>query len=91
MEKLRSTPDGEGSLLDHVTLLYGAGMSNSNKHDHAPLPSLLIGGGAGQLKGGRHLRHPDNTPLSNLLLTMLHKVGVEQNSFGDSTGPLSNL
>ena len=86
LEKLRDTPDGDGTLLDHSLLLYGSGMSNSNQHDHAPLPIVLAGGAAGKLKGGRHIQVAPKTPLSNLLLAMLHKLGVPAESFGDSTG-----
>jgi hypothetical protein len=89
LEKLRSTQDGEGSLLDHTVLLYGSNMSNSNVHNHFPLPNLLVGGGAGQLKGGRHLRYEDHTPMANLLVTMLDKAGVRQETLGDSTGRLA--
>jgi hypothetical protein len=91
LEKLKSMPDGDGSLLDHTLLLYGSNMSNSNAHDHYPLPNLVIGGAAGKMKGGRHLKYDDHTPMTNLLLTMLDKVGVKQESLGDSTGTLENL
>jgi hypothetical protein len=91
LEKLQATPDGDGSLLDHATILYGSNMSNSNAHDHFPLPNLVIGGSAGRLKGGRHLRYPDHTPMANLLLGMLDKSGVEVDSLGDSTGALVSL
>ncbi len=86
VEKLHGSPDGEGTLLDHSLLLYGSGMSNSNQHDHAPLPIVLVGGAAGTLKGGRHIRVGPKTPLSNLQVAMLQKLGIEQSSFGDSTG-----
>jgi hypothetical protein len=91
LEKLQSTSDGDGSLLDHSTILYGSNMSNSNAHDHFPLPNLVIGGAAGRLKGGRHLKYPDHTPMANLLLGMLDKVGVEMDKLGDSTGALVSL
>ncbi len=91
LTKLKETPDGDGSLLDHTVLLYGSNMSNSNAHDHFPLPNLVVGGGAGSLKGGRHLRYPDHTPMTNLLVSMLDKAGVRQETLGDSTGPLANL
>jgi len=91
LEKLRATPDGDGSLLDHAVLLYGSNMSNSNAHDHFPLPNLVLGGGAGRLKGGRHLKYPDHTPMTNLLVSMLDKVGVRQASLGDSSGALGDL
>jgi len=91
LEKLRNTPDGDGSLLDHVVLLYGAGISNSDRHTHGPLPTLLLGGGAGALKGGRHLIYPEHTPLTNLQLTLLNKLGVPAEKLGDSTGQFKEL
>jgi hypothetical protein len=91
LDKLKKTPDGDGSLLDHIALLYGSNMSNSNAHDHYPLPNLVIGGAAGRMQGGRHLKYADHTPMTNLLVTMLDKVGVKQESLGDSSGLLSNL
>jgi hypothetical protein len=91
IEKMKQTPDGDGSLLDHSVILYGSNMSNSNAHDHFPLPNLLVGGANGRMKGGRHLRYPDRTPMTNLLMTMLDKVGVKQEALGDSTGTLANL
>src|SRR5205823_2131713 len=76
LEKLRSTPDGDGSLLDHVILLYGGGISHSDRHTHGPLPTLVVGGGGGTIKGGRHLVYPEHTPRTNLQLTLLGKLGV---------------
>ena len=69
-------------------ILYGSSMSNGNQHDHDPLPIVLLGGASGQLQGNRHIVAPAHTPMSNLLLSMLDKLGVHQNSFGDSTGHL---
>jgi hypothetical protein len=89
--KLRNTPDGDGSLLDHVILLYGSGISNSDRHTHGPLPTFVVGGGGGTLKGGRHLIYPEHTPLTNLQLTLLNKLGVPAESLGDSTGQFKNL
>lgn len=90
LDKLAATPDGDGSLLDHSLVLYGSGMSNSNQHDHDPLPIILAGAASGRLRGGRHLRSPEpNATLSNLLLAMLDKLGVHQESFGDSTGMMT--
>jgi hypothetical protein len=86
LERLDSTPDGGGSLLDHSMVLYGSGMSNSNQHDHMPLPILLAGGASGRLQGGRHIRAGAGTPLSNVLVAMLDKLGVGAESFADSTG-----
>ena len=91
LEKLRKTPDGDGSLLDHVILLYGAGISNSDRHTHGPLPTLLVGGGGGTLKGGRHVVYPEHTPLTNLQLTLLDKLGVPAEKLGDSTGEFKEL
>jgi hypothetical protein len=91
LEKLRATADGDGSLLDHVTLLYGGGISNSDRHTHGPLPTLLVGGGSGTIKGGRHLVYPDDTPLTNLQLTLLDKMGVPTEKLGDSTGRFTEL
>ena len=91
VEKLRATPDGDGSLLDHMMLLFGGGISNSDRHTHGPLPTLLVGGGAGALKGGRHLVYPDDTPLTNLQLTLLDKLGVPVEKLGDSTGQFKEL
>ena len=89
--KLRNTPDGDGSLLDHVILLFGAGISNSDRHTHGPLPTFLAGGGAGTLKGGRHLVFPEHTPLTNLQLTLLNKLGVPAEKLGDSSGQFKEL
>ena len=91
LEKLRSTPDGDGSLLDHSLLLYGGAMSNSNVHNHSPLPILVAGGAAGGMKGGRHIKYPENTPMANLLMTFLEKAGIPQDRVGDSTGALSDV
>ena len=91
LDRLKNTPDGDGTLLDHSLILFGSGMSNSNVHNHSPLPVLVAGGAAGKLKGGRHIQYPENTPMSNLLLTILQKVGVERQSVGDSTGILSEV
>jgi hypothetical protein len=91
LDKLRKTPDGDGSLLDHSILLFGAGISNSDRHTHGPLPTLLLGGGAGALKGGRHLVYPEHTPLTNLQLTLLNKLGVPAEKLGDSSGQFREL
>ena len=87
--KLRATDDGDGTLLDHITLLYGSGMSDGNAHATTDLPLLLVGGGAG--KGGRHLRYPGDTPLPNMHLTVLDKLGVPTDHLGNSTGQLEHL
>lgn len=91
LEKLRSTSDGDGSLLDHVILLYGGGISHSDRHTHGPLPTLVVGGGSGTIKGGRHLVYPEHTPLTNLQLTLLANLGVPAGKLGDSTGQLKEL
>jgi hypothetical protein len=91
LEKRRTTPDGNGSLLDNSIVLFGSNMSNSNLHDHFPLPNLLVGKGAGHLKGGRHIKYPDRTPMTNLLLTLLDKAGVPLDVLGDSTGRMADL
>jgi len=89
LKKLSEIPDGEGSLLDHSIILYGSNMSNSDRHNQFPLPTTLFGGGCGKLRGGQHLRYPDHTPLANVMLTILDRIGIEQEKFGDSTGVLS--
>jgi hypothetical protein len=81
--KLAALPDGDGSMLDHAILFYGSNMSNSNAHNHFPLPSALIGGGAGAIKGNQHLKYPDQTPLSNLLLTIANRAGIPVDKVGD--------
>jgi len=91
VEKLRATPDGDGSLLDHSIYLLGSGMGNPDVHDHSNLPIVLAGGGAGKLKGARHIKYEQQTPLANLHLTLLDKVGVHLESFVDSTGRVAEL
>jgi len=91
LKKLQATPDGDGSLFDHSIILYGSNMSNSNLHNHFPLPNLVVGGGAGRIQGGRHLRYADHTPMTNLLLTLLDKSGVPMDNLGDSTGKMAEL
>jgi len=89
IDKLATTQDGDGTLLDHSMILYGSSMSNGNQHDHDPLPIVLLGGASGKLEGNRHIVTPAHTPMSNLLLGMLDKLGVHNDSFGDSTGMLT--
>jgi hypothetical protein len=89
--KLDSIPDGEGTLLDNSMFLYGSNMSNSDRHNNYPLPNILVGGGAGALKGGQHIELPEHTTLSNLLLTVLNKAGMELDSFADSTGEIAGV
>lgn len=91
LEKLKATPDGDGSLLDHSIIVYGSSLSDANLHTHHDLPICVAGGGAGQIRGGRHIRYPKDTPLNNLLLSLLDKAGVRTESFGDATGKLAYL
>ena len=91
LERLRATPDGDGSLLDHMVLLFGAGMSDGNSHSPDNLPIVLLGGGAGALAGGRHLRYAPETPLEDLHVTLLRKLGVPVDRFGESTSELAGL
>ena len=91
LEKLKSTPDGSGSLLDHTLYLYGSGMGNPNVHDHTNLPILVAGGAAGSMQGGRHIKYDEPTPLANLHLTLLEKAGIQLDSFGDSQGTIDEL
>jgi hypothetical protein len=88
LERLQATPDGDGNLLDHSMILYGSSLSDGNEHNFDPLPIVLTGGAAGRLQGNRHLRHKPQTPMSNLLLAMLHTLNVRVDSIGDSTAPL---
>ena len=89
LNRLRNTPDGDGNLLDHSMIVYGGGIGNGNLHEHTNLPCLVAGGGGGRLKGGRHLAYSDDTPMANLLLTVLDKAGVRAEELGDSTGRLN--
>lgn len=91
LQKLKNTSDGSGSLLDHSVYLYGSGIGNPNIHDHTNLPILVAGGAAGGMKGNRHVRYEKPTPLANLHLTLLDKVGVRLDSFADSTGKLDEI
>jgi len=91
LRRLKATPDGETTLLDNTMLVYGSGISDGNRHNHDDLPILLAGGGCGAIDGGRHIRVADDTPLTNLYLTMLQQAGVPVDQFGDSTGILDML
>ena len=91
LEKLQNTPEGNGSLLENVLLLYGSGIGNPNVHNHTNLPIILAGGAAVGMKGNRHIRYDKPTPLANLHLTLLDKVGVKLDKFGDSNGKIDNL
>jgi hypothetical protein len=91
VDRMKSTPDGDGTLLDHAMLLYGSSISDGNAHTHHDLPLVLAGGAAGQIKGGRHVRYAPETPMNNLLLTMLDKAGIPGEKFGDATGEIDQL
>ena len=89
LDRLRNTPDGDGNLLDHSMVVYGGGIGNGNLHEHTNLPCLVAGGGGGRLQGGRHLAYKEETPMANLLLSVLDKAGVRVDEIGDSTGMLN--
>lgn len=92
IKKMAETPDGQGSLLDHSIFMYGSNMSNSDQHSNYPVPNLLVGGGNGKLKqGGQHLTLPERTPIANLHLTLMQKIGHEKDHFGDSTGTIADV
>ena len=91
VDRLAKTEDGDGSLLDHSLFMYGSNMSNSDRHNNYPLPNILVGGANGQLKGGQQVELPEHTPLTNLLLTVLNKAGLEMKSFADSTGEIAGV
>src|SRR5262249_13722099 len=91
LKRLKATPEGAGTLLDHCLIVYGSGTRDGDRHDHDDLPILLAGGGGGTHKGGRHVRYPTGTPLCNLYLSMLAWARVRADRFGDSTGRLPGL
>ena len=91
LKKLKETPEGDGSLLDNTLCLYGSGMGNPNKHDHTNLPTIVAGGAVAGMKGGRHIRYKKVTPLANVHLTLLERVGVDLDRFADSTGKTTEL
>ena len=91
LERMDQIPEANGTLLDHSLYMYGSGMGDPHKHDHSDLPIVVAGGGAGQMLGGRHIQFKDPTPLSNLHLTLLNKVGVPLETFSDSTGTVEEL
>jgi hypothetical protein len=91
LDKLKSTPDGEGTLLDHSLLLYGSGMGNPDVHDHIDLPIVVAGGAAGRVKGARHVRYTEPTPLANLHLTLLDRAGIRMEKFADSNGKVAEI
>ena len=89
--KLKATPDGDGTLLDHCMIVYGSGISDGNRHSHNDLPVLLVGGANGTIKSGRHVIYPAETPMNNLFMAMLDRAGVETEEFGDANGELNHL
>jgi hypothetical protein len=89
--KLAATQEGDGSILDHSLFLYGSNMSNSNAHDNYPMPELLIGAANGRHVGGKNVVLPERTPLADLHLTILEKLGIPEQRFGNSNGPLSEV
>jgi len=91
VDKLSKMPDGDGTMLDHSIILYGSNMSNSNAHNNYPLPSAIIGGGCGKLKGGIHVKAPEKTPHANLLLTLLERAGIPEEAVGDSNGKFVDI
>jgi hypothetical protein len=91
VEKLKGTPEGEGTLLDNCLVLFGSGLSSGGQHSRANLPLVLAGKGGGRVRPGRHLRSPKGTPLANLFLPLLEAVGVRRDRIADSTGPLPGL
>jgi hypothetical protein len=91
LDKLRATPDGDGTLLDNSMIVYGASLGDGNRHTHEDLPILLAGRGGGAFKPGRHIKYPYNTPITNLYLTLLEQMGVRPEKIGDSTGKVDQL
>jgi hypothetical protein len=90
IRKMKETPDGDGSLLDHTVIVYGSGIADGNRHTHEDLPVLLVGGGS-TFATGRHVKYERDTPMTNLYLTLLDRVGVRTENLGDSTGRLDQL
>jgi hypothetical protein len=91
LKKLRAAREGAGSLLDHSMVVYGSGIGDGNRHNHDELPILVMGKGGGTLQPGRHIRYPKNTPLNNLHLALLERMGAVRESLGDSSGKLGDL
>jgi hypothetical protein len=91
VDKFKKTPDGDGTLLDHVMVTYGSGLSDGNAHDHANLPMVLAGRGCGTVRPGRFVRHANETPMANLFMAMLDRMGVPVETLGDGTGKLGYL
>ena len=91
LEKMQSIKEGNGTLLDNAMIVYGGGISDGDRHNHDDLPILLAGKGGGTIKSGRHVRYPNGTPMTNLFLSLLDRVGVRAETLGDSTGRLQQL
>ncbi|HEY4214538.1 MAG TPA: DUF1552 domain-containing protein [Steroidobacteraceae bacterium] len=91
VKKLQATPNGESTMLDQSLILFGSNMSNSNLHDHYPLPTAVLGGACGKLKGNQHLKYPDRTPIANLHVALLNRAGIPTKSLGDSTGEFTEI
>jgi hypothetical protein len=91
VDKFKKTPDGDGTLLDHAMVTYGSGLSDGNAHDHANLPMVLAGRGCGTVRPGRFVRHANETPMANLFMAMLDRMGVPAETLGDGTGKLGYL
>jgi hypothetical protein len=91
LKRLADTPDGDGSMLDHSIIVYGSNMGNSNAHNQYPLPTAIVGGGCGKLQGGQHLKYPEHTPLANVWLTLMQRIGVPLEKLGDSTGTITEI
>ncbi len=91
LDKLKAIRDGDGTLLDHSMIVYGSGLADGNAHQHNNLPTVLAGRGGGTLRPGRHVRYADETPITNLFLSMLDRMGVPVDTLGDSTGRLEGL
>ncbi len=91
VKKLAAMPNGESTMLDQSMILFGSNMSNSNLHDHFPLPTAVLGGACGKLKGNQHLRYPDRTPIANLHVALLNRIGIPTKSLGDSTGEFTEI
>ena len=88
IDKLKKTQEGDRTMLDQILVLYGSPMGNSNLHNHKRVPLILLGHAGGQLKGGAHIKPPDGTPSANMFLTLLHRIGIDDPTFGDSTGEI---
>jgi hypothetical protein len=91
LKKMQEMPDGDGTMFDHMLMMYGSNMSNSDRHNQFPLPITLIGGACGKVKGGQHLKYPDKTPLANLLLTVLDRAGTPVEKVGDSNAVMTEV